>query len=320
MVCIPFRYVLLAAIGVAAHTSVTFAQEQEEKHVTEVIQLREVDLDQAMELVQELYGHRLQAVTGAYDTDRLILRGPVTVVADAMELILKVDVAGAPAPDATTAFIPVQTYPIEHIAPLVASLYLEGAAQLGVDHVNRQLVVSGSPEGIAVIRDIVRSIDRPKQTLRLEFAFLRGEVGGASGNDAAVLPAAMMPAAKTLHDNGFGGLTLMAPLIVLVDAGKRFDASSTLAYGDQTPHEILQFHVEGEAQMHPGSEQFELELTATMEGQRTRRGTDGPQIRAWFSIETSVTTRLGVYTVLAAAPSSTEHGSAIALLIRVTSH
>ena len=72
--------------------------------------------------------------------------------------------------------------------------------------------------------------------------------------------------------------------------------------------------------MHPGSEQFELELTATMEGQRTRRGTDGPQIRAWFSIETSVTTRLGVYTVLAAASSSTEHGSAIALLIRVTSH
>jgi len=212
-----------------------------------------------------------------------------------------------------TEVLPIESYPVEELLEIV-KLSFGGSVRVAIDSVHQQLVVTGPEEGIKEVWRLVHQIDRPSHSLNFEFYYLKGTIGGEPTHD---LPSALEPIAKTLDKNGFGELSLMAPVIVRVDNDQGFSQSPTITSNlgvDGT--ETLEFHIEGTGLLtSSGAVQLELgsHLLSTWEADGAKRSRSRVH-----KLETTLTLPLEKYVVLAACPYSTAQSDAVALVVRVT--
>ena len=196
---------------------------------------------------------------------------------------------------------------------MIASLGLTDIG-VGLDTVHRRLVLSGSDAERAAVRDLVRQLDQPLRTINMSFVFIRGDIVAGS-RAAGGLPQALSAVEKALADTGFSNMSVMATFAVRCDLGKSFETTSQ-QNDKEGGMETLEYVLHGAADMQPGGGHVQLEVGAYMKG--GLRKTDGPPVRSEFQIETGLSLPLDKYVVLAAAPSTTDEGSAVALAVRVT--
>ena len=119
--------------------------------------------------------------------------------------------------------------------------------------------------------------------------------------------------------SGFGKMSLIAPLTVVADDGRKFQSRAKYRPSDD---EELQMIVSGAVRSSTGKT-FRVDLQAELKGHATtanaaKSGAQAEDI--YFDAETTVVARGGEYTVLAAAPTSTASGDAVAVIVRVTAH
>ena len=87
-------------------------------------------------------------------------------------------------------------------------------------------------------------------------------------------------------------------------------------FDDATGRDDLEFSVEGTARLSVGGDDAWLTVRGRVSGKYIRKqGADG---ETYFELDTTVATKLGNYVILAAAPSSTASGDAVALVVRLT--
>lgn len=315
------RVIIALGIGTALSVGTVRGQFEQEARVTEVISLEHAELYSVLEVLSDLNNVRLDSVAGLPDANRIILHGPEKAVEEAFRLIQQLDVPAPPEkvePPRRTHFIRIQSYPTELLLDALSVNFEAFEVRLAIDHVNRQLLVTGTEEEFVKVMELMARLDLPSQALQMDFWFLRGTVGGSETANGTALPSGLAPIAKTLAENGFASLSLLAPCKLGVDAGQPFQQQFSVVPSDpESGDEKLDFRLEGRTQFSAEANSIQLQLEARMTGRPIGRQ-DRNQPFAQFEIDTTLSIPLGRYVVLAAAPSTTDRGGAVALVVRVT--
>lgn len=110
---------------------------------------------------------------------------------------------------------------------------------------------------------------------------------------------------------------VMTPLVMVTEDGHSFQSKTTLRQtGEAGSWEDLLFDAEGAVQLPREGKEVQLTLRATISGRyATDETADG---NTQVSIQSTVTTALGDYVILAASPGSTANGDAVAIVVQVT--
>jgi hypothetical protein len=319
MLVVMSRHWPVVVVSAVLSFSSVLAQEGRESVVTQVVTLENIEVDSAVELVGELYGGELYAITDVEGTNRMVLRGEQEVVQSVVNLIADLDAEDPPqgGVERKTEYVPVSTYPAKDLVPLVMALDM-GDYRVAVDQMNRQLVITGTEREVAAVKAMVKELDQPRRSLVLHFFFLSGEIGAGAEFDPehAEVPEPLLDIAFTLAENGFYEPRVMGMTSVRVNSAQQFEALWGQEEDTDDGDGYLDFELSGEARTQRGSDTVDLEIKARM------RGHGGAEKRralsAQFELGTTLSVTLDEYVILAAAPSTTEAGSAIALAVRVT--
>jgi len=102
----------------------------------------------------------------------------------------------------------------------------------------------------------------------------------------------------------------------------RFESQSVLV-SERVPSRTptrTEFSVRGKARTEPDGKTVQLTLKAALEcmTEVTLSGGKAATLNTPFTVDTTLSLQFGEYVLLAAAPHSTEDGSAVALVVRVT--
>jgi hypothetical protein len=253
--------------------------------------------------------------TAAPDPGRIILRGSPQDVVRAVEFVRQLDSPGTEAAgESEVAYIPLGQYPTNNLMHLVETVAPSApGTAYALDPTNRMLVVRGDSATIEKVREVVKAVDRPAGAFVLDFFFLRGTVLTEGKNATRNLPADLGPVAEALASSGFQNLTLLAPVTISARQGEPFSSVSGLGPEFQD----LMLLVDGTAELTDGGKNVQLRLEAEA---RRYHNADAAQPRTYaqlFSAKTTVSTAVGKYTVLAAAPAAEGENAAMALAIRV---
>jgi len=322
------RFVVAAALGILPHWMVGYGFAQEPPKpaaqpsnradagdpMLKVVTLKHADAHSVDSTLKQLGVPLSSSVTGP---QTIVLRGSPADVQKVIDtLIAAVDVPGVTGKSARSPeVIPVRHYPIKEIGGLVRSVAQK--ASLAVDETRRTIVVDGTEDERRAIREVLKQIDSPTRSVKVHLYFLRGAIGGASSEKELQLPADLLPVGKTLVQNGFGRLSLIAPIVIGVEEGQHFESKGRLQLdGDTAAADDLTFNVEGVVRLASGADDAWLTLRGRMLGKYSRN--KDAEAETVFELDTSVATKLGNYVILAAAPSSTASGDAVALVVRLT--
>ncbi len=281
-----------------------------------VVHLEHADATLFYNAIEKL-GLLVNAVTISKRT--VLLRGPAAELQRVIDQILPlIDVPDMGADTETsTDFIPLSIEPTSELIGLLEAVVYGPWSRIAIDATNRMLVVRASEEEMEAVRELIEKIDRPRESLTVHFFFIRATISGESNSDGPNLPAALKPIAKTLSDNGFGNPSLMAPITVVAHGSREFESDSTLRLGDSPDGKNqLSFSVQGVARLDPDGETVQLTVGAAMYGEYGDEETG--EFNAHFEVDTTIAMKLDSYMILAASPSSTPHGNAVALVVRVT--
>lgn len=279
-----------------------------------VVALKHADSHSVVTTLKQLDVPLSASATGP---QTVVLRGRSADVQKVIDtLIAAIDVPGVSGDSVRSAeFIPVRHYPIQEIGKLAQSVAPK--SELGIDEVRRTIVVNGTDDEKRAVRDLLKEIDRPTQSLRVYFYFLRAAISGESAEMQTPLPQDLQPIGEALAENGFRRLSLIAPIVIGVEDGGRFESQGLLHLGDdKADRDNLQFRVKGVARLSLVTADAWLNLQAHMMGNYSTDLTS--DAKTIFELDTTVATKLGNYVILAAAPSSTATGDAVALVIRLT--
>ncbi len=243
--------------------------------------------------------------------DRLVVSGTAAAVQTVVEkYVPAIDVPGTGESATTAAFLKVQHYPIDELMGLVHTVAPKG--RVGLDELNRTLVVNATEPAVIAVRELLKQIDRPAQSVTLQFYFLRAAKPGDAKTET--LPPALQPIGQALAENGFAQPVLMAPIIVMAQEGEKFESRSVFspaATGGGS--EMLEFFVDGSVRLQSAGEVAQLALRARMGG--VIRLADA-HLEPAFELHTSLAMKVGQYVILGAAPSSTARGDGVALVVR----
>lgn len=299
-----------------------FAQEGASKddEAYELIKPLRLSHSESNAVVAAIKTLELPVLVAAAGPNMIVLRGSPADVQKAAQMVTTyLDLPGTTGvSEQSTAFISVGIENTADLVDLVHAVVHTPWARVALDEVNRMLVVRASEEDIAAVRRLIEEIDRPRESLTAHFYFIRATIGGKSATGEVNLPPALQPVAKTLTDNGFGNPSLMAPITVVAHGSREFDSDSTLRLdGDLDAENQLNFSVRGVARLEPDGETVQLTVDAGMYGQYGDEDEGGPYDTN-FSVDTTIAMKLDSYVILAASPSSTAGGNAVALVVRVT--
>jgi len=248
----------------------------------------------------------------------LLLKGPPEMVQDVIDHVISaIDVpsvvADLPTEDEAEYF-PVRYFPMSEIEEMARAVSPQ--AIFGVDENRRMLVVRGSDAQKQAVRNLLKQIDHAAGSAQIQVFFLRGAISGEPSDAPSALPAELAPITKTLSQNGFTKLSMMAPFIIITEDGRSFKSQSILH--DRSGDEVQSLELAVEGQVHLlGSDAVSLNLNARM-NQVGKLAETGPGVSAWFELNTTLETKLSDYVLLAASPSSTSKGDAVALVVRIT--
>lgn len=322
------RFVFAAALGVLPHLLVhtCYAQETPQPaappsnrsdasdSILKVFTLKHTDANSVVTMLKQLDVPLSVSATGP---QTVVLRGtPERVQAIIDILISAVDLPSVAGSSVRSAeIIPVRHYPIKEIGGLARNVAPK--ASMGIDEARRTIVVNGTEDEKRAVRELLQQIDRPTRSAKVNLYFLRGAIGGSPSEKEPPLPPDLLPIGKTLAQNGFGRLSLIAPIVIGVEEGQRFESKAQLHIGDEAAgRDDLMFSVEGTARLAAGGDDAWLTVRGRVSGKYSRVQEAGGE--TIFELDTTVATKLGSYVILAAAPSSTAAGDAVALVVRLT--
>lgn len=199
------------------------------------------------------------------------------------------------------------------------------------------LAAQGPKEDLAIIEQIVAKLnaayaaspmreDLHPRPIQANFFFIETRMDGGKPANATPLPAALQPISTTLEQNGFHNAALLAPLMVnLVESP---GASEFHLEGTGGATGGIDVDLSGTLRSASDAEAVYLSVRAVLTelGMPARpvnlpddqRLAGGLSRRKIFTIETRLEVKLGDYVILAATPSSTGDGRAIALAVRAT--
>lgn len=281
----------------------------------QVIQLSHVEAGAVEKVIHQL---GLPAAVASTSGEKLLIRGEEDVLRRISELVKTLDVPTTTAGGKPEAyFIALGNTSTATLMPAVQALLGE-RSRVALDSVNGLLVLNAEPGEIVAIKKLLATIDRPRVPVAVDFFFLRARIGVQENGGERPLPSALAPIAKTLADNGFASLSLMAPVHVAADMDREFKSESTLRIDNDGRVDDLRFRASGVVRG-SGGDEVELTLEAVMSGGYDTPAGSKKAGDAGFFIDTTIAARLGQYIVLAASPSSTAQGDAVALVARVTS-
>ncbi|MFQ5414396.1 MAG: hypothetical protein ACE5E6_08050 [Phycisphaerae bacterium] len=236
----------------------------------------------------------------------------------------------------------------------IVSVLFEMRLGVQVLSTREKIVVRGLPDAVAAAVSLVKELDAPAPAsdavpdgalesalLTLQFQFIRAGRGAASGGSASDLPGAPAEVRTALAERGFRETGVLGTVVVAVEgastfigrsavrrrgskrpappsreAGASFHSESTVRRSkDDAVAEELTFLVYGSAHIEHDGRQAGVRIVAEVSGSYASHP-DRADIN--FEINTSLVAELGRYVVVAATPSSTADGDAIALVVRVT--
>jgi len=279
-----------------------------------IVDLQFMDLSTAVDVLRDAGVN----VRTAFDprVQSIILYGPAKQLRLAERLLSELEARNERVAEKVPTIIPVRHRDVESIRNLLARNYGGRGTDIGADEENQSLVVRADEGDLESIRSLVRQFDTPRASLRLQFFFVRGVVGGDDPNDGQPwepgLPKSLRPVAASLSEAGVSHVTLLAPLIANALEQERFAASGAVM---ESSGSEVRFEVEGEARIGDDGQTARLEL----QGQVRRYGIGAKigEVRSIFSVETSLSVEVGDYVVLAAAPGTLEDTDALGLVVRV---
>jgi len=201
------------ALGAASASAQSVTGPRDDDQQVAVVDLRTAEVNEVIGVLEQIYQYDHLTLTGLPAMQRIVISGSADLVQKAQQIAQDLD--GPKDKDAAsrqTALIQVHSYPVEDMLRLVhQSLLSTRVVRLAADSINRQIVVTGSPHDVQIVRELVTQVDKPTQALTADFFFLRGQIGEPASGAEGVLPAFLKPIATTLADNGFAAPTLLAP-------------------------------------------------------------------------------------------------------------
>lgn len=288
--------------------------------ITRTVYLNKVSAERVAEEIDRL---QLPVSAEAGELNWLVLTGsPQYVQRLADEYIPLLDVTVTDESylnDVITRFIPIHHCQTQALMPLLQTVAPHPSTQIALDSINRMLVVRALQSEIKAIYELLLKVDRPTRAMTLHFYFLRAGIGGSKVGGKLVLPEALEPIATTLEESGFENPSLIAPVIVVADQGREFKSESLLRPTNDrgVVEDELRILVRGVAQTQVNQDYFQLDLQASLQGVYADPEGKG-RTPSVFDVQTSIGGKLGEYVILAASPSSTVHGNAVALAVMVT--
>lgn len=336
-----FTYAIaIATVLAAASTSGAAAYQDTQKtgargasrnadQVIEIITVEHTEAKSIARIVESISGARVVADSR---TNSLIIAGSAEIVAKVKTLVGQLDIAvrAAQKTNRMTQFFET-TLPIDNSTlELVDSVISEGTS-IAAD--GKLLIVQGSPQDLKEVEALVNKLNETAATrkspfesadprsIQTNFYFISMSFDkSAPAKDAAPLPAALTLVADALAENGFYNPSLLAPLFVNakeVSRGDNFQISGQA--GD------IKIRVSGRVGQSGSPDSVEMSVSAELTAPyfHVTSSADGEtrKLRGYqsmFDIETRLNVTLGDYVVLAAAPSSSGDGRAIALVVRAT--
>ncbi len=285
------------------------------RNTTGVINLTHQSAYQVADVLNSL---ELRIHAAAIGPKRLLLRGmKKDIDAIAHGIIPQIDL---PDDDGSTKteFIPLGSHDARGLTKLLEAVATESTTRFAIDPANRMLIARANEPELRFIRELMEVVEQPTQALTLQFFFIRGKIGSDQESNQPPLPKMLRPVTNTLRANGLGSLSLLAPIIVAADANEWFDTRATHRPKQESGEgqDDLTFDVRGQARIQSG-DVVQMTVEAGMKG-TYEPTSDAGEKQAGFSLETTLTVKLGSYIILGASPGSTAEGDAIALAVRVT--
>jgi hypothetical protein len=303
-----------------ASTLPVHAQSEQEHGpgVIKIVRLNHIDAHNAAEAISEI---GLPIRVASVDGNSIILRGP----SEEIERVISQVIPAMDAPqagadgDEQTHLIPLNVAPTGVLLNLLETATAGSRTRFAIDHQNRLLVVKATASALESIRKVVSQLDQVSPSLSVEFYFIRGSIGPPKQQDQDALPKSLASVKTALHEAGLTDLTLLAPLVVRTDSREKF-RSKGIKERQANEFQQLHFFVTGIARLQPDGKIVQLDLSAELSGgYKMARETTEPIVgQTDFQLTTTITARLGDYVVLAASPSTTSDGDAVALAVRVT--
>ncbi len=320
---------MMGLVVFAAPLRALATDEDDAARVTEVITIRHADAQELTGMLEAVGPEGLWGINPMTSTNQIVVQGTAACLAEIRRLTAELDVASF-GRESVTQLIPVRAYPLPQLADLVADSLADKSSRIGVDGLNRRLVVTASPQEVRRIEQLVSQLDRPSAALTVYLYFFRGRLG-LGGTTAPDVPPALQAIVKTLGENGFSNVNMLAPIVIRTNDARRFDSSSVLLDkaadpqppsggapgGPAAPNVFnphgkgqLAFKVGGQADLLTDSGQVSLALDTGFQG-----FVSGTQVS--FALDTVLVLNLDQYVLLAAAPGTTSAGDAVALVVRV---
>lgn len=281
-----------------------------------LVKLTHIDADDARDAVNSM-NLGVKAVCASPDT--LLLKGAKAAIERIVnQVIVPIDVpATAAGSRVVTTFMPLDFKPTRNLPNLLRAVVASKSSHVAMDSLSGMVVVNGTESEVAAVKGLLAQMDLPRESLTIQFFFLRADIGSGDPPWSKALPEALRPIAEVLAKNGFGNFSLIAPITVAVDQGRSFQQESSLDLGaDGGPEDHLSLEVSGSARWHADGQTAQIEVSAAMQGVYVRPQHD--EKRTAFEVDTTIVTGMGQYVILAASPASTSSGSAAALVVRVT--
>ncbi len=274
-----------------------------DKSVIRVFRLETADVNDVVVVLQNL-GIRADIVANE-GTNSIIVRGTEVSMKQVQELIGELD-QYVSRDSSESAFIKLRHRSAREAAEMMRKAVLHSQnARLAIDEANQMVVVSASEEELESAKRLVAQMDKARETLSMEFFFIRGKVNHGQG-DPGTLPARLQDVKAALNEQGISELKLMALLSVQARAGSGFGISGS---GIFEADASKTFTIQGDVleASKEGSARLRVEANVKVLGQKGGRG--------FFWIETTLVTEMGEHMVLAAAPGTSEIDEVIALVI-----
>lgn len=312
-------------------------QEQSDKpqltpdRVVVMYRLKYIDTQEAARIVSRVAGGSVTIATDGHNNG-IVISGPHEAQDRLRELIAQIDQTPVDERDRTVSRY--FTAPFKATPELMEMLRNAAGRDASVNCADRLVMVKGNMaacDAVAEVFEQLAAIDKRGRggdvsatIVQLSAYFIEANIGpaksgGASASSATIgipLPATLSGVEKALAESGFSDFVLLSPLKVQVASGSEFNVNGTVA------GTAAKVSVRGQVEVGRGGGDVQLRIEAGMEQFVETPATKGPMgaIRVptnAFNLQTTVTTRVGEYVVLAAGPNS-ENGRTTALVIRLT--
>ncbi|MCZ6653017.1 MAG: hypothetical protein O7D91_08315 [Planctomycetota bacterium] len=299
------------------------ALKRDENLVTQVFQIKNIDLEEAYEAVRRVYNLSHIAAVGGNNT--LAIRDTLQRLEQIADLIAQMEnyerVSEKYAAEASV--IALEYREAMEIADLLNPIF--SGARIVADYGSQQLLVTANAAQITEITRMVQSLDRPERaehrglpakTLSVTVDFIQATVGAQGTGD---LPENLQGVNAALRENGLGDAKIYGHLMVRTQEQEEFESKGVVR---SEAGDVSFIRVSGTAELADGRAQLRIESSLNMPITQTRRDREGKTRTTTsyeeFGLTTTTTVPLGDYLVLGAMPASTEDSDTILMVLHIT--